>query len=181
MLHDRRERDAERVQIGEQRGTQDAVQLGVAVTELRPLLSGEFGRSRSWPVCRSVYIGQGDQVRGVHRGGNPATCRHSASAASRASAPRCRAVRGGAGEGEAAAAELVAQLLGVGRQVAEGAELDGGVAGRDGLVEEAVPGHLLGVVGEPDAQESGAVPSRRLGSVGSGWVVRSRAMKDVLG
>ena len=60
-----------------------------------------------------------------------------------------------AGELEATAAELVAQLLGVGRQVAVGAQLDPLVAALHDLVEELVPGHLVRVVGEPDAPRVG--------------------------
>lgn len=99
-----------------------------------------------------VHRGQRDQVRGVHRGeqrGNlPALGQclvEGVPAAVQVGAG------GGAGQDEAAATELVAQLLGVGREVAEGPELDEGVAGCRGLVEELAPGHLLRVVGEPDA------------------------------
>jgi hypothetical protein len=60
-----------------------------------------------------------------------------------------------AGELEATAAELVAQLLGVGRQVAVGAQLDPLVAALHDLVEELVPRHLVRVVGEPDAPRVG--------------------------
>ena len=123
--------------------------------------------SSSAPVYRSVYIaGSVTRYGASIAASSAATWRHSASAASRASPSRCRAVPGGgAGQREAAAAELVAQLLGVGGQVAERAELDGGVAGRGGLVEEPVPGHLLRVVGEPDAPGvgGGAEPQVRQG------------------
>jgi hypothetical protein len=81
-------------------------------------------------VCRSVYRGQCDQVRRVHGGEQGGD--HSALGERRAEGI-ATAVQGGAGggagQGEPPPAELVAQLLGVGGQVAEGAELDGGVPG----------------------------------------------------
>ena len=125
-------------------------------------------------MCRSVYMaGRVIRYGASIAASSAATCRHSANAWSSASPPRCRrGARGGAGEGEAAAAELVAQLFGVGGEVAEGAEFDGGVAGGGGLVEEAVPGHLLGVVGEPDAPGVGGGAEAEVGQRGmwAGWV-----------
>ena len=134
-----------------------------------------------------VHRGQGDQVRGVHRGeqrGDLAALGERL--VERVAAAVQGGAGGGAGEGEAAAAELVAQLLGVGGQVAEGAELDGGVAGRGGLVEEAVPGHLLRVVGEPDAPGVGGGAEPQVGQGGRGHgdcrpVVGGQGRVDVLG
>ena len=99
-----------------------------------------------------VHGGQRDQVRHVHGGEQG---RHPATLVERGVERLAAAVQGGtggrAGKGQVAPAQLVAQLLRVGGQVAERAELDCGVAGGSGLVEEPVPGHLLRVVGEPDA------------------------------
>ena len=52
---------------------------------------------------------------------------------------------------QVACGEFVGQLLGIGRQVTEGAEFDPLVAGRGDLVEEAGVRGLAGVVGKPDA------------------------------
>jgi hypothetical protein len=91
-----------------------------------------------------VHRGQRDQERRVHggeqRGHRAGLGQGGVQGGGAAVQGRCRWCPG---EREAAAAELVAQLLGVGRQVAVRAELDGYVAGAGGLVEEAVPGHLL--------------------------------------
>ena len=132
---------------------QDAAELGVPRAERRPLRGGELGGlEQRAGVQVGVHRGQRDQVAGVHRGEQGRDLAAFVQGWSQSVPPRCRAVPAVApGQGEAAAAELVAQLLGVGRQVAERAELDGGVAGGRGLVEELVPRHLLRVVGEPDA------------------------------
>ena len=132
---------------------QDASELGVAVAQRRPLLGGELrGLEQLTGVQVGVHRGQGDQVRGVHRGeqGGDLAALGQGLGEGVAAAVQVGA-GGGAGQHQAAAAELVAQLFGLRRQVAEGPELDGGVPGGRGLVEEPVPGHLLRVVGEPDA------------------------------
>ena len=56
-----------------------------------------------------------------------------------------------AGEFESPRAELLAQLLGIRRQVAVGAELDPGVSRLDDFIEEALPGDLSRVVWQPHA------------------------------
>jgi hypothetical protein len=65
-----------------------------------------------------------------------------------------------AGDPEPAPLDLVAQPRRVGRQVAVGTQLQPPVPGLGKLVQEPVPGRLVRVVGEPDAQESGQLPSR---------------------
>ena len=132
---------------------QDAAEFGVALAQGRPLLGGELGGFEQRAGLQvGVHRGQRDQVRRVHGGEQGGDL---SALVERLVEGIGAAVQGGAGGGagqrEGAAAELVAQLLGVRGQVAEGAQLDGGVAGRGGLVEEPVPGHLLRVVGEPDA------------------------------
>jgi hypothetical protein len=56
-----------------------------------------------------------------------------------------------AGEFESSGCELLTQLVRVRGQVAVGTELDPRVPGLDHLVEEALPGDLAGMVGQPDA------------------------------
>lgn len=148
---------------------QDAAELGVAVAELPPLLGGELGGFEQRPgVQVGVHRGQRDQVPGVHRGEQ---CGDLPALGQRLGEGVPAAVEvgagGGAGEGETAAAELVAELLGVGGQVAEGAELDEGVSGRGGLVQEPEPGHLLRVVGEPDTPRVGCGAEPQVGQARS--------------
>jgi len=54
-------------------------------------------------------------------------------------------------ERQATLAELVLQLFGIGRQVAERAEFNRAETRLDDLVEECRPVRLLWVIGEPDA------------------------------
>jgi hypothetical protein len=156
----------------------------------RPLLGCELGRFEEFAgVEVGVHRGQGDQVGGVHRGEQ---CGDLAALGQGLGQGVSAAVQvgagGGAGEGEAAAAEFVAQLFGGGGQVAEGPELDGGVAGGGGFVEEAVPGAPAGgrrgtrrprSPGQfPAADWSGWVPSARTPRSCGRWSCRSLSSED---
>src|SRR5690606_32842915 len=130
-----------------------AAQAFHAGAQVAPLLGGEFGCLQDLGgLVVAPEGGDDDEVLGTHvagEGGHPADLLPGGVPLGR---PAVQPAEDGAGgDLQAAALHLVVEAGGVGGEVAVGAEFDPGVAGLGDLVEEALPGHLLRVVGEPHA------------------------------
>jgi hypothetical protein len=134
-------------------------QLVRRLHELRPLRVAELGRRE--PLAGEdvrVEVVDEDQVAAVHAADELARGLDVVARRRPTVAVLEREHRERAGHLELPPRELRAELLGVRREIAVGAELDPAVAGGRDLVEETAPRSLVRIVRKPDAPRVGCAP-----------------------
>ena len=132
---------------------QDPAQRVGALDEVAPLLGRDLaGPRRPSAVQVGVLLGQLDQVLGPDLAQQPGLLREGRDRLVERLLPAVQAGEdGAAADGQAAAAQLLAQPVRVLRQEAGGPEFGVDVADARDLVEIGLPGHLVRIAREPDA------------------------------